>query len=54
MQVGDLVRYKAGDFIGFVIETYVNNDLEKMRVRVRWTTHHNQTWWLDQILVELL
>jgi len=53
MEVGSLVRYKAAGFIGIVIETFIN-DLGKQRVRVQWPSHRNETWWVDQILVEVL
>ena len=53
MEVGSLVRYKAAGFIGIVLETGVNV-LGKPRARVQWPNHRNETWWVDQILVELL
>jgi hypothetical protein len=53
MEVGSLVRYKAGGFIGIVLETGVN-PLGKQRARVQWPNHRNQIWWIDQILVEVL
>jgi len=54
MQVGSLVKYKAAGFIGIVIETATNGLEHKPRVRVHWISHHNETWWIDQILVEVL
>lgn len=54
MQVGDLVRYKAAGFIGIVIETGINGRENKPRARVHWPTHRNETWWVDQILVEVI
>ena len=53
MEVGSLVRYRCGDFIGVVLETGTNA-LGKQRVRVRWPNHLDEIWWIDQILVEVL
>ncbi len=47
MEVGTLVRYKAADFIGVVIETSYD------RVRVHWP-NRDDVWWIDQGLLEVL
>ena len=54
MQVGSLVRYKTAGFIGIVLETVTNEQLGKQRARVQWPNHRNETWWVDQILVEVI